>query len=180
MISHWYIEGKMDKASRLDYNLVNFVTEAGEYSRRFFQFSFASGGFYGRGQSWKPRTSRWGKRQPHPVLIDSGKLKESIKGENIFNNKGDVKHAADDKFKSNYGYLIKTTAKSEPESGKRGRNTSSSYAAFHNTDPRISPFTINQHTKRKPVQRQFIGISEKLNNHINTHYVPRIFKHFPL
>ena len=102
MISHWYIEGKMDKASRLDYNLVNFVTEAGEYSRRFFQFSFASGGFYGRGQSWKPRTSRWGKRQPHPVLIDSGKLKESIKGENIFNNKGDVKHAADDKFKSNY------------------------------------------------------------------------------
>ncbi|MCY1134050.1 hypothetical protein OWT79_10610 [Bacteroides fragilis] len=180
MISHWYGESKMDKGSRLDYNVVNFVTEAGEYSKRFFQFSFVAGGFYASGQHWKPRTSRWGKRQPHPVLIDSGKLRRGFAGENIFNNKGDVKNAADGKFKSNYGYQIKTTSESEPEPKKRGRNTSSSYAAFHNTDPRISPFTVNQHTKRKPVQRQFIGISERLDNHINTYYVPRIFKYFPL
>lgn len=180
MISHWYAEGRMDKASRLDYNVANFVTEAGEYSRRFFQFSFAAGGFYGSGQKWKPRNSRWGRRFTHPVLIDSGKLKDSIKGGNTFNNEGSAKQAGSGRFRSNYGYLIKTTAESEPEAGKRGKHTSPSYAAFHNTDPRISPFTVNQHTKRKPVQRQFIGLSEKLDNYINTHYVPRIFKHFPL
>lgn len=172
MISHWQRgETKMGMGNRLHYNIGNFITEAGDYSRRFFQFSFASGGFYASGQSWKPRTSPWGKKFTHPVLIDTGKLKESIKGERIF----------DGKKGSHDTYRIKTTALSEAVARKRGESTKdSSYAAVHNTDARISPFSVNQYCKRTPVQRQFIGLSDKLDNYINTHYVPRIFKYFPL
>lgn len=172
MISHWLRgEARMDMGSRLHYDIGNFITEAGDYSRRFFQFSFTSGGFYASGQSWKPRTSRWGKKFAHPVLIDTSKLKESIKGGMIY----------DEEKGSHHSYRIKTTALSEAVKKKRGRSTKvPSYAAVHNTDERISPFSVNQYCKRTPVQRQFIGFSDKLDNYINTHYVPHIFKHFPL
>ena len=46
--------------NKLERNVFDFVTLAGDYSRQQFQASFSSGGFCG-GSRWAPRTSRWGK-----------------------------------------------------------------------------------------------------------------------
>lgn len=67
--------------SLLAKNAEDFVTLAGEYALSRFRTSFAEGGFYGSGTKWAPRTSKWGKKFTHPVLIDSGELKSKIKGQ---------------------------------------------------------------------------------------------------
>lgn len=172
--------GRMPLASRLDYNVCDFTTQAGAFSRRFFQMSFAAGGFYASGERWKPRTSRWGKRFTHPVLDYTGKLKGSIKGEIKEKSRGKLSASGNPAFKKSYAYEIDTTALTF---SRKHRNSISragkGYAAIHNTDPKVSPYTVNQYSMRKPVQRQFIGFSGKLDNYINTHYVPMIFKGFP-
>ena len=172
--------GRQSLTSRLAYNASEFTTLAGAFSRRFFQMSFAQGGLYASGNRWQPRTSKWGKKFTHPTMIDTGKLKDSIKG--TFNDKdhGSLKKIHEFGFKRWYTYDIQTEEVSYPEKGKRGRNRKGKgYAAIHNTDERLSPYTINQFSTRKPVQRQFIGFSDRLDEYINEHYVPIIFKKFP-
>lgn len=172
--------GRQSLASRLAYNASEFTTLAGAFSRRFFQMSFTQGGFYAGGNQWQGRTSRWGKKFTHPVMIDTGRLKESIKGSFKDKDRGSVKKMRESGFKRRYVYEIETDAESFPERGKRGRNRKGKgYAAIHNTDERLSPYTVNQYSARKPVQRQFIGFSDRLDNYINEHYVPIIFKKFP-
>ena len=46
-----------------------------------FSYLFCRRWFYGSGTKWAPRTSKWGKKFTHPVLIDSGELKSKIKGQ---------------------------------------------------------------------------------------------------
>ena len=62
--------------SRLDFNVANFATEVGQYSKRVFKKSFDTQSFDGK--AWKPRESRWGKRFTHPILNDTGTLKDSF------------------------------------------------------------------------------------------------------
>lgn len=172
--------GKMSLVSRLASNASEFTTLAGAFSRRFFQMSFARGGFYASGAGWQPRTSRWGKKFTHPTMIDTGKLRGSIKGTFKDKEHGSFKKIRDNGFKRMYAYEIATDAESFPERGKRGRNRKArGYAAIHNTDPSVSPYFVNQHSNRKPVHRQFIGFSDRLDDYINEHYVPIIFKRFP-
>ena len=59
--AHW-VKGKYvtKMPNKLERNVFDFVTLAGDYSRQQFQASFSSGGFCG-GSRWAPRTSRWGK-----------------------------------------------------------------------------------------------------------------------
>ena len=77
--AHW-VEGKYvtKMPNKLERNVFDFVTLAGDYSRQQFQASFSSGGFCG-GSRWAPRTSRWGKRVTHPGMNASGALARSIK-----------------------------------------------------------------------------------------------------
>lgn len=180
-IAQWVEQpGKQSLTSRLAYNASEFTTLAGAFSRRFFQMSFAQGGFYGSGNRWQPRTSKWGTKFTHPTMIDTGKLKDSIKGAFLDKDHGALKKLHELGFKRLYAYEIETTAESYPEKGKRGRNRKGKgYAAIHNTDPKLSPYTVNQYSSRKPVQRQFIGFSDRLDEYINQHYVPIIFKKFP-
>lgn len=155
--------------SRLDFNVANFATEVGQYSKRVFKKSFDTQSFDGK--AWKPRESRWGKRFTHPILNDTGTLKDSfpiVEG-NDFASSTSRKDASarrsDGKLpfkRISASYTIHTNEKSQVIRGKRGAGRKSiGYAAIHNTDPRISPYTVNQYSSRKPVQRQFIGLTGK-------------------
>lgn len=167
-------------ASKLAGNVFDFATAAGEYSRNEFRSSFSTGGFCG-GTPWAPRTSRWGKRYTYPVLMDSGELSRSIKGEA---DKINIEGRSDDGTRiSRHGakYSIWTTEKSVSDPPKRGKNTEryGHYAAVHNTDPKFGLFTVNQYSSRRPVHRQFIGFNQSIDDYINTHFIDMIFEGFP-
>lgn len=172
--------GRQSLTSRLAYNASEFTTLAGAFSRRFFQMSFAQGGFYAGGNKWQARTSKWGKKFTHPVMNDTGRLKSNIRGTYLDKDHGALKNIHESGFKRQYIYDIQTEEVSYPEKGKRGRNSKGKgYAAIHNTDGHLSPYTVNQYSTRKPVQRQFIGFSGRLDDYIHEHYAPIIFKKFP-
>lgn len=64
--------------------------------------------------------------------------------------------------------------------GRRGRNTKAKgYAAIHNTDPSLSGYTVNQYSSRRPVWRQFIGFSPKLDSDVNEHLTKILFRNMP-
>ena len=165
-------------SSRLAYNAEEFSTKAGTYTLSRFRTSFAEGGFYG-GSKWSPRTSKWGKKHSHPVMIDQGALRSAIKGEK--GQGGTYSTFGKRDYKRNYRYSIWTNEVSVPVKGKRGKKSGryKNYAAVHNTDPKFGLYTVNQYSSRSPVQRQFIGHSDKLLNTINSLFVPEIFKGFP-
>lgn len=171
--------GRRSMASRLDANAFEFATQAGAYCTRYFRLAFDLHGLYAS-ERWKPRTSRWGKRFTHPIMNDTGKSREGIKGEAKERSRGKMSFTKEKSFRRAYSYQIETTALSSPEKRKRGKNPHGrGYAAIHNTDPKISPYTVNQYSDRKPVQRQFIGFSDKMDDYIHAQYLPLIFKGFP-
>ena len=179
--AHW-VEGKYvtKMPNKLERNVFDFVTLAGDYSRQQFQASFSSGGFCG--SRWAPRTSRWGKRFTHPVMNDSGALARSIKYKaeptNIVGRRSDRSRI----FRKGAYYYIFTDEKSVPVRGKRGRSREryGHYAAIHNTDPKFGLYTVNQYSSRRPVHRQFIGFSPKIDAHIAAHFIDKIFEGFPM
>lgn len=181
-ISQW--NNQMPVANRIDFNITEFATKAGDFSKRFFRMSFASGGFYATGNKWKPRKSKWGRKFKHPVMNDNGILKGAISGTSTNNSRqsGRKINGRTPFTKMGAIYNIHTEEMSKfAEKGKRGLNPyGKGYAAIHNTDPKISPFKVNQWSKKKPTQRQFIGFNDRLDNYINTNYVPIIFKGLPL
>lgn len=173
----------MEMTSRLQFNVLEFTTAASQTSKEFFKKSFSYGGFYGSGTKWVPRSSRWGKRFTHNTLFDSGKLRDGINDKRsaertgfIFNKRG----------KTGNKYLkvdntISTNEISSPEPKKRGRKRSGSglgYAAIHNSDPKLTNYTVNQYSSKKPMQRQFIGRSIALDAEVSK-LIPIIFKGFP-
>ncbi|GAB6119666.1 hypothetical protein [Dysgonomonas termitidis] len=168
--------------SRFEKNIFDFTTIAGNRSRMFFQASFNTGGFFRSGSGWRPRESRWGKKFTHPVLIDTGMLGKSVKGEvrrfestNYQSRRGFSSKI----FRRGAKYDIWTAEESFPIKGKRGRKGKyKSYAAIHNSDPGKTGYTVNQYSGKKPVQRQFIGFSEPLDKDVSR-YIDMIFKGFP-
>ena len=46
-------------SSKLEFNMNNFITDAGKYTKECFESSFSNQMFYRSGKPWKPRTSRW-------------------------------------------------------------------------------------------------------------------------
>ena len=179
--SHW-VQGKWTRvmASRLEHNVFDFVTAAGEYTKGRFQSSFSSGGFCGESK-WAPRTSRWGKRFTHPVMNDTGTLAKSIEGKA---SRVDIEGRRTNRtriFRKGAYYTIWTTEKSVPAKGKRGKSREryGHYAAVHNTDPKFGLYTVNQYSSRRPVHRQFIGFSPGVEEYIASHFMDMIFKGFP-
>ena len=189
------LEQMIEKCEKLTYShftgdVFEFTTLVGQYSKNFFQESFDRQSF--NGSKWKPRESRWGKRFTHPILYDTGTLEGSIRnipqstpGYNIENTSETIgypseksKRRKDGKFvykKYLADYLIKTNEVSRAIRGKRGFSPKSKgYAAIHNTDPRISPYTVNQYSSRKPVQRQFIGFSQELDDYVNNNLIKNV------
>ena len=169
----------MPLASRFEFNICNFATVAGDHTKQFFRNSFDAGGFYGSGTKWKPRESKWGKKFTHPVLIDTGTLKNSIKSESKEVSINGRRDNGTRIRRQGAKYYIWTAEISTPVKGKRGKKKGSGrYAAVHNSDPRLTGFTVNQYSSRKPVQRQFIGFSPRLDAELRQ-FIPVIFKGFP-
>lgn len=165
--------------SRFEYNVFEFTTLAGNYSKRFFATSFIAGGFYKSGRKWEARKSKWGKKFTHPVMTDTGTLRKAIKGESRQVRLTGWTDARKRLFKRGGVCNIYTDERSLPIRGKRGKSKGyKRYAAIHNTDPRYSNFTVNQYSSRKPVQRQFIGFSKVLDRDIEK-FIPILFKGFP-
>ena len=174
--SHWVSRTSTRvMASRLEFNVFDFATAAGDYTRQQFVSSFASGGF--NGSKWAPRTSKWGKRFTHPLMNDTGTLARSIRSER--RPTMSVRPASDCMLRARY--CMWTTEKSFPVKGKRGRSKEryGHYAAIHNTDPKFGLYTVNQYSTRRPVHRQFIGFSPKTDDYIAAHFIDMIFKGFP-
>lgn len=170
--------------NKLEFNTHDFVTLAGDYSRSRFRSSFAEGGFYGSGKKWPERTSRWGKKFTHPVMIDTGTLSgaRAIVGEADAMSQTNITQRAYGSskgiFRRGARYTIRTQASSSAIKGKRG--ASRSYAAVHNTDPALGLFTVRKGSLKRPEHRQFIGFSPKLDHTINELFIPLIFKGFPV
>jgi hypothetical protein len=113
-------------------------------------------------------------------MMDTETLKNFIKGEGRETNLSGWRENGTKLFRRGAKYYIWTDEKSVPQRGKRGKNGHySKYAAIHNSDPRLTNYTVNQYSSRKPVQRQFIGFSEQLDGEIKQ-FIPMIFKGFPL
>lgn len=165
--------------SLLAFNSEEFATKAGEYALSRFRTSFSSGGFYGSGQRWRARESKWGKKFTHPVMMDQNILRGAINGAK--GKGGSYSTFGKRDYRRKTQYAIWTSEQSIPVAGKRGkkRGRYQSYAAVHNTDPKFGLYTVNQYSSRRPVQRQFIGHSEKLLDTINRLFTPDIFKGFP-
>ena len=179
---------------KFSHDLLEFTTLAGQYSKNVFQKSFDNQSF--NGSKWKPRESRWGKKFTHPILYDTGILQGSIRYvpqkppltnyevESYVHELGKSKRRTNGThtYKQYVAeYYIKTNENSQAIHGKRGVNRKAvGYAAIHNTDPRVSPYTVNQHSTRKPVQRQFIGFSQEIDDYINNDLIKNVlFKRFP-
>ncbi len=169
-------------ASRLEYNISDFATAVGEYTKQQFQSSFERGGFCG-GPKWAPRTSKWGKKFKHPVLRDTGALERGIKDTGTRNSKAQGRSRSFHRniFIRSAHYGIYTTEQSIYQRGKRGRKRGlyKNYAAVHNTDPKYGLYTVNQYSSRRPVHRQFIGFSPTIDAHVNSHFIKMIFEGFP-
>lgn len=180
--AHW-VEGKYIKKmpNRLERNIFDFATVAGEYAKQQFRATFSSGGFCG-GKKWAPRTSRWGKKYTHPVMNDTGALAAGIKGEASRTNVVGRRSNNTPIFRKGACYRIYTTEQIVPQKGKRNKKKKSryqNYAAVHNTDPKFNLYTVNQNSSRRPVHRQFIGFSPNIEGHIASHFVDMIFEGFP-
>ena len=117
--SHWVSRTSTRvMASRLEFNVFDFATAAGDYTRQQFVSSFASGGF--NGSKWAPRTSKWGKRFTHPLMNDTGTLARSIQSEA---GRTDIVGRRSDRtriFRKGARYCMWTTEKSFPVKGKPG------------------------------------------------------------
>lgn len=164
-VNHW-VKGKMERTivSRFEKNVFDFTTVVGERSKMFFQASFSYGGFFGTGSRWQPRQSSWGKKFNHPVLRDTLKLAKGIVGKQrsyFETNYQSRRGLSSSIFKRGSKYDIETVAISGPVKGKRGGGIRS-YAAFHNEDPARAGYTVNQYSTKRPIRRQFIGISRRL------------------
>lgn len=169
-------------ASRLVFNAEEFTTKAGEYATECFRQSFSQGGFYGTGNKWPPGTSKWAlrKKHTHPTLVDTGSLRDSIDGKP---QKFEYSALGKREFMRRYKYEIGTNEVSFISTTRRGKPKNvpfyDTYAAFHNSDPKTTHYTVNQYSRRKPVQRQFIGFNDVIEAHIAAVFVPHIFDGFP-
>lgn len=168
--------------NKLEFNTHDFVTKAGDYSKSRFRSSFAEGGFYGSGKKWPERTSRWGKKFTHAVMNDTGTLSKCIQGEAVSMDQTNVTQRAYGGHKAIFRrgarYTIRTEASNYAIPKKRG--ASKGYAAVHNTNPNLGLYTVRKGSKIRPVHRQFIGFSPKLDHTIDVLFVPLIFKGFPI
>lgn len=177
--AHWVTGNYFhQKGNKLYYNAQDFATAVGEYSKQQFCSSFEKGGFCSE-RKWEPRTSRWGKKFTHPTMIDTGTLSKSIKGEKSSTNIGKLRGRGP--YRRSACYNIYTTEVSSAVKGKRGRKRGKykNYAAVHNTDPKFGLYTVNQYSSRRPLHRQFIGFSPKIDDYVNAHLIDMLFEGFP-
>lgn len=150
--------------SKLDINAHRFVVAAAKYMQMRFKMSFNQG-FYGT--PWAPRRSKWGIHHKHRVLNETGDLKNSIKVDEGSNSYGTRSF-------SSGAYIAQSNVHTTASSSRKKTGDTSGYAAVHNSDPSQTSYTVNGKSRRKPVQRQFMGFSESADNYIALNYLSEI------
>lgn len=150
--------------SKIDSNAHRFVVAASKYMQMRFKGSFHQG-FYGK--PWPVRRSKWGMRRKHRVLSETGALRNSIQVMDYGDRRGM-------RGFSKGAYLAESKIFTTASSSRKKRGDNSGYAAIHNSDPSQTNYTVNQHSSRKPVQRQFIGFSPEADQHIANNYLSQI------
>ncbi|MGL5690346.1 MAG: hypothetical protein ACRDD8_05925 [Bacteroidales bacterium] len=128
--------------SIFDFALLFAKNDIGKWATDHFKQNFDEGGF--DGGPWAQRNHNY----PHPTLNKSGELKNSISFQ-LEPGVGVVIYTDESKF-----------------STQRGKRSSNAYAVFHN-DPTGS-WRINQFSDAPAIQRQFIGPTPALHEHIRT------------
>lgn len=145
-----------------DVNAWNFEVEASKAAVETFRFSFNRRGFNSRGEGkWPPRKHP----KPHPVLNETGTLKNSITWK------------VDGRWSGAGGRHLSAHAYTDPKKfGSAARHKGFCYAAVHNS-PEGSGFRTGNATNI--AQRQFIGHSTVLDERLEklTHL---IFRGFPI
>ena len=158
--------------SHFERQVLDFTATAGRFSKDRFRRSFDEGGFYGTGQKWPARTSRWGRRFTHPVMKHSGLLQSVIDGDqttdNVTHKPAPGRKVA---FRRSSTYTIVANPESVKWPGRRGvrKVGPTTYAAVHNV-PASFGFWTNQYHKSRPVRRQFMGFNKKLDAEIARYY----------
>lgn len=176
--------------------IFDFTTKAGNYSKMRFSSSFESKSFAGVGPAWKPR--RWQPRkkkgkdnenqneEPHALMDDFGTLKAGIKGyqpkfSETFRDEPPSPISRRIYTKGSYYHIYTHARTTAREKAHRGLSTKSnnSYAAVHNTDPKLGVYKVNQRPGAgAPEQRQFIGFHPSIDEYI-AGLIPEIFSQFP-
>lgn len=163
--------------SKLAMNIVDFTTQTGDYSKRYFEECFSKQGFDSK--PWAPRKPRKND-DGHPLLKDTGELSSSLKNTNKKIDYDSKRDNGSRLYHKGAIYQIYTTEENKTVVGKRIRNVNAlGYAAIHNSNPNQTDYRVNKHSKVRPIQRQFIGFSNSLENYIQIHFIPTIFKDFP-
>ena len=159
--------------SHFEHQVLDFTATAGRFSQDRFQRSFDQGGFYGTGERWAERTSKWGRRFQHSVMKHTGLLQSTIDGnrdtDNTTHTPAPGRKA---KFSRHSVYSIDANPVSEAWPGRRGVRKDGSpttYAAVHNA-PSSFGFYTNQYRKSRPVRRQFMGPNHKLDAEVARYY----------
>lgn len=136
---------------RLDFNSLNFAIKGGKLAEQYFKRSFKHRTFYNANKE------RWAKRKqfyPHPILEETGELKNSIK----YNES------------TNIPFKKTVTVGTNEKYGNRSKKRNPSYAAVHNEAWQKTGYWSNQYHKSRPVQRQFMGHNSNLYKEINRRY----------
>lgn len=136
---------------RLDFNAFNFVVMASKFASRFFKSSFRSQRFYKSGQS------RWEKRKdnlPHKILLETGELMNSIEYSGV---------------RPTFLQPSATVSTNERYGNRKGKKMAG-YAAVHNEPASKTGFSVNQYSRKKPIQRQFMGHNKELYKQIAQKY----------
>ena len=161
MVSQWRI-----LPHKFQLNLWNFDVQAGRAAQKIFQGSFSKKKFNDSGSiKWAPRSAK--SRYKHPLMVETGSLKNSIKWKLIGQNGATVSF-----FGQSKGVEIFT----DPNGfGNAKRHKGFCYAAVHNAP--FSAGTRTGHMASMP-RRHFMGHSDLLTKKLKE-LSKVIFKGFP-
>lgn len=151
--------------NKFEVNVFNFETLAGQAAKDIFRQSFALRRFNSAGQSaWQGHSKKWMARadyKPHPVLNETGNLKESIVWAR--DNKGRQRS------------VIVYSSLAALRSSKRQYGRGFYYAKVHNDSSGTYQYG---NTGVKSIQRQFIGYSTVARDKLISLGI-RLFDGFP-
>ena len=157
---------------KLQHNVTDFTTNAGQFVKEQFKKSFETQRFLGIGEIWPE--SKMSKKHGHTTMFDHGQLAGMKSDKELFNSDYRKKiHLRKNR------YSIWTAEESYFERKKRGLNKTKghSYAAAHN-DPKAVGAKVNQKEDRLQTQRKFMGHHQSLFEGIAQYY-PMIFDRIP-
>lgn len=153
--AHWRNTNLIN--AKLAINAFNFLVLGTEFAENFFKQSFDKERFLKSGQrKWQKRSDNG--KLTHPILNETGELKNSIRKTRPSNN----------------GTFLGASVRTNEKFGNRSGKKNPSYASVHNERWQDTGLWSNQHRKTRPIQRQFMGHNEYLYAQIAKRYLKKL------